>query len=604
MIVPMKKVTLLTLSEDEHIALEILRDLGVMQIIPAEDLSVKSRNSSEFLSSALRTKQQLDTLRPEDAEVVTSGNSEQGKAVLDEANVLFERKSELELELSTLKQRLERLKVWGDFQQNTLNDLKEKGVEVILCSGTKEEFEAASALENVTIFTMHETRSTVDFAAVMLGSDNAETVSKLPVFRLADGDDPGLLAEHKAEVEQQLEETEKSLEKLSLETGSVKRFCAELSDAADFDRAADAMREYGKISVLCGFVPESEIDSVRSAAGKYGWGLLISDPDENEEVPVLLKNNRFTRMIKPLFDFLGIAPGYREIDISGGVLIFFTIFYAIIVGDAGYGVLFGAVSLAGLHIAKKKPAIKRPMQLLMVLSIAATIWGALCGSWFGLSVIPGTDIQIPGLKYFRDFASSSAKQSNIQFFCFILAVIQLSTGRIWRVIRERNWRSFGQHFGWMLIIWGNFFLTVRLIVYPGEFPKFMYALYGVGLLLVMLCGVNWKNAADIFQFPFDIIGSFTDVLSYIRLFAVGLAGACIAGSFNGMAFDLSSVSAWLIPAGVLVALVGHALNIALALLSVLVHAVRLNTLEFSNHSGLSWSGQGFNPFKKSDKIEE
>ena len=285
-------------------------------------------------------------------------------------------------------------------------------------------------------------------------------------------------------------------------------------------------------------------------------------------------------------------------------MIFFTIFYAIIIGDAGYGIVFGIASLLGLSAARKKPALKRPMQLFLILSIAATIWGALCGSWFGLSEIPGTDIKIPGLECFRDFASSSAKQANIQFFCFILAVIQLSTGRIWRALRERNWRACGQHLGWILIIWGNFFLTIRLIVYPGEFPEFMYALYGVGLLLVMLCGVNWKNAADIFQFPFDIIGSFTDVLSYIRLFAVGLAGACIAGSFNGMAFDLSSVSAWLIPAGIMVALVGHLLNIALALLSVLVHAVRLNTLEFSNHSGLSWSGQSFNPFKKSNKFEE
>ena len=121
--------------------------------------------------------------------------------------------------------------------------------------------------------------------------------------------------------------------------------------------------------------------------------------------------------------------------------------------------------------------------------------------------------------------------------------------------------------------------------------------------MVMICGVNWKQASDVFQFPFDIIGSFTDVLSYIRLFAVGLAGACIAGSFNGMAFDLCKVSAWLLPAGILVVLVGHALNIALALLSVLVHAVRLNTLEFSNHTGLSWSGQSFNPFKSNKKQE-
>ena len=604
MIVPMKKVTLLALSKDENTALEILRDLGVMQIIPSEDISVESRTSSEDFSSALRTKQLLDSLRPECAEIVTSGTSARGKEIISEANTLFERKSELETEISNLKQRLERLEVWGNFNQSTLNELKEKGVEAVLCSGTRDDFNEAGKLENVTVFAIHETRSNVDFVAVMLGKDNAQTVAKLPVFRLADDDDPIELAKRRANLQQQLSDTEKSLLKLSLESDSLQRCCNELGNAVDFNHAADAMREYGKISVLCGFVPEPEINAVRTAAGQYGWGLLIDDPGEDDDVPVLLKNNRFTRIVKPLFDFLGIAPGYREIDVSGGILIFFTIFYAIIIGDAGYGIIFTLASLLGLSAAKKKPALKRPMQMFFILSVAATIWGALCGSWFGLSVIPGTDIKIPGLECFRDFASSSAKQANIQFFCFILAVLQLSVGRIWRVIRERNWRALGQHLGWIMIIWGNFFLTVRLIVYPGEFPQYMYFLYGIGLFLVVLFGVNWKSAADIFQFPFDIIGSFTDVLSYIRLFAVGLAGACIAGSFNGMAFDVSAVSPWLIPAGILVALAGHLLNIALAFLSVLVHAVRLNTLEFSNHAGLSWSGRNFVPFKKSYKNKE
>ena len=179
--------------------------------------------------------------------------------------------------------------------------------------------------------------------------------------------------------------------------------------SAEFERVADAMSEYGEIAVLNGFVPAPEIEALRAAAAKNGWGLLIVDPDENDDVPVLLKNNRFTRIVKPLFDFLGIAPGYRDIDISGGVLIFFTLFYAIIIGDAGYGVLFGLISLLGLRASARKPALKAPMRLLLVLSVAATIWGALCGSWFGLSRIPGTDINIPGLECFRDFASNSAK---------------------------------------------------------------------------------------------------------------------------------------------------------------------------------------------------
>ena len=601
MIVPMKKVTLLAMAKDEQCALEILRELGVMQLVQTEKRSSAAQNSLEKYSSASRTALQLEALRTEEAEPVSGGSAERGKAVLESAAQLFERKLELEMELGVLDQRLDRLAVWGDFKRETLETLRAKGVTVLLCSGSRDEFEAAKKLDNLSIFPVRENRSMVDFAAVIPG-DAQEFAGKLPVFRLAEDDDPALLRRKFLEVKKQLEEIEKTLLELSCETEAIELYCTNLSDAAEFDRAADAMMEFGEISVLKGFVPQPEIDALRKAASANGWGLLIVDPTtEDEDVPVLLKNNRFTRIIKPLFDFLGIAPGYWEIDISGGVLIFFTIFYAIIVGDAGYGILFGVISLFGLRAAKRKPALLAPMRLLLILSIAATIWGALCGSWFGLSTIPGTQIAIPGLEWFRDFASSTAKQANIQFFCFILAVCQLSLGRIWRTIRERNWRSAISNFGWMLIIWGNFFLTVRLIVYPGEFPKFMYVLYGVGLLLVMLCGVNWKNAAAIFQFPFDIIGSFTDVLSYIRLFAVTLAGACIAGSFNGMGFNLGEVSVWLIPAGLLVAAIGHVLNIALALLSVLVHGVRLNTLEFSNHTGLSWSGQAFNPFKKSKK---
>lgn len=601
MIVPMKKVTLLAMAKDEQCALEILRELGVMQLVQTEKRSSAAQNSLEKYSSASRTALQLEALRTEEAEPVSGGSAERGKAVLESAAQLFERKLELEMELGVLDQRLDRLAVWGNFKRETLETLRAKGVTVLLCSGSRDEFEAAKKLDNLSIFPVRENRSMVDFAAVIPG-DAQEFAGKLPVFRLAEDDDPALLRRKFLEVKKQLEEIEKTLLELSCETEAIELYCSNLSDAAEFDRAADAMMEFGEISVLKGFVPQPEIDALRKAASANGWGLLIVDPTtEDEDVPVLLKNNRFTRIIKPLFDFLGIAPGYWEIDISGGVLIFFTIFYAIIVGDAGYGILFGVISLFGLRAAKRKPALLAPMRLLLILSVAATIWGALCGSWFGLSTIPGTQIAIPGLECFRDFASSTAKQANIQFFCFILAVCQLSLGRIWRTIRERNWRSAISNFGWMLIIWGNFFLTVRLIVYPGEFPKFMYGLYGAGLLMVMLCGVNWKNAAAIFQFPFDIIGSFTDVLSYIRLFAVTLAGACIAGSFNGMGFNLGDVSVWLIPAGLLVAAIGHVLNIALALLSVLVHGVRLNTLEFSNHTGLSWSGQAFNPFKKSKK---
>jgi V/A-type H+-transporting ATPase subunit I len=195
------------------------------------------------------------------------------------------------------------------------------------------------------------------------------------------------------------------------------------------------------------------------------------------------------------------------------------------------------------------------------------------------------------------------------FFCFILAVAQLSLGHIWRAIVYGKWTKFLGQAGWMLILWGNFFLTLKLIVFPGTFPVVMYWLYGIGFALVVFFDVDWLSPSEAFNFPFSVIGSFVDMLSYIRLFAVGMSGYYIATSFNGMGGNLLHLSApgWVMPLtiiiGIVVILFGHLLNIALCLMGVLVHGVRLNTLEFSNHIGLTWSGIEFKPFKKENLNE-
>ena len=105
--------------------------------------------------------------------------------------------------------------------------------------------------------------------------------------------------------------------------------------------------------------------------------------------------------------------------------------------------------------------------------IRDSVWGVLTSNYFGTS-------PLPGLKIFTDPA---VKDANVQAFCFILAIAQLSLGRIWQAFRDRNFRNIGKNIGWMLILWGNFFLTLKLIVWPGDFPVYMYWLYGIGLLL-------------------------------------------------------------------------------------------------------------------------
>ena len=587
MIVPMKKVLLLALESEGRNALEELRNAGVMQIDKAGQSSDDTLLIAENRSRAEKVLAELEKfeVEPDPESKLT------GAQVLEKFASANERRTDAEAAAEKIRKRLARLAPWGDFSCAMLRELRGQGVTVTLCEGSKELFAEAGKLENFCCREISGIKNTVYF--VLMGTEEPDP-EKFPGIALAEDDDPRLLRKEYDKALAVQAQAVSELKTLAASAGALKKEIALVTSSLEFQQAADALVAAGPVVYLSGFVPEPALDILREASRKNGWGLVITEPDENDNVPVLLKDNKFTRVIKPLFDFLGVLPGYREMDVAGGVLIFFTIFYAMIIGDAGYGMIFLLAALGGKIAFRKKAALQTPINLLILLSGTTVLWGALSGSWFG---IPG----IPGIKWLSDPAT---KDGNVQFFCFLLAFAQLGIGRVWRAIHEGGIRSYVRHLGWTAIIFCNFILTVKIIVWSGPFPVWIYWGYGVGLLAVMAADVNWKDPADCFQFPFNVIGSFTDVLSYIRLFAVGMAGGYIASSFNGMGVDIFKSSAWFIPFGVIAILCGHLLNIALGFMSVLVHGVRLNTLEFSNHTGLSWSGQKYKPFKKNNMEEE
>ena len=203
-------------------------------------------------------------------------------------------------------------------------------------------------------------------------------------------------------------------------------------------------------------------------------------------------------------------------------------------------------------------------------------------------------------------AMSDFKNKFIQFICFAIAAVHLPSARLFRFFDDirGTWRAFG-HLGWAMLLFANAILATSLIVYTDILTVHpalgltMKALYGAGALLVMITVV--PSAA--LNLPFSLVGSFVDVLSYIRLFAVALASGYISEKFDGMGVDLlHSMPDMLKVLGMillaLVAVLGNLLNIALGFLSVLVHAIRLNTLEFSNHIEMQWAGFRFRPFKR------
>jgi V/A-type H+-transporting ATPase subunit I len=284
---------------------------------------------------------------------------------------------------------------------------------------------------------------------------------------------------------------------------------------------------------------------------------------------------------------------------------------------------------------KQNEKTRVPLNLFLYLSCFSLGWGWLSGNWFGIPAeyLPGfmrgwsflsdpqtnplaqelavktgllkegmTESQINGM--WNDFNNRI-----VQWLCFFLAAIHLTSARLFKfaVDFKSDWRAWG-NLGWALLLIANFLTAVNLIVFPGTFPAaFGYSAYILGGILTAVT----TKPQDLLNFPFSLIGSFTDILSYIRLFAVGLAGTCIAVNFNNMGAMLldgrSGISYFLaLLAMILIVLFGHILNIALSFLSVLAHGVRLNTLEFSSHVGMQWSGTKYKPFakfKENNKLE-
>ena len=366
MIVAMKKVSLLVLDEDKEQVLTRLRDLGVMQITEtasASEMSVAARDHYE------QGRKTIDALlrftQAEKMDIPSSGSRCDGSAALEEVQKNIEEAAKIASEISAVNRRLEELAVWGDFDRTQLDELRSRGVNILLCKGSNSDFEAAKAHENVECITISRQKGSVAFAVISLDELDA---SLYPAVKLAAGDDPVALKRELAALEKRDGEIRQKLFSLLDKAGAMKKELECRAEEFEFSRAYDALADHGRVVVLNGYVPAPDIEQLKDAALANGWGVVFNDPEPGENVPVLVKPSKFSRFIRPLFDFLGIEPGYEETDASPIILVFFTIFYAMIIGDAGYGLIFLLPTLAGMYLLRNKPAAKLPLRLMLMLS--------------------------------------------------------------------------------------------------------------------------------------------------------------------------------------------------------------------------------------------
>jgi V/A-type H+-transporting ATPase subunit I len=370
-----------------------------------------------------------------------------------------------------------------------------------------------------------------------------------------------------------------------------------LEKEIEFQQVLNGMGTEGAISYVTGYIPFDREGHLIAKAKSNKWGIMIIEPSADDNVPTLLRNPQWVGMIKPVLGLLGLTPGYRELDVSMLFLIFFSIFFGILIGDAGYGLVYILLTVLLTIWLHKKMLLNAEMKMMValfyLLGSCAIIWGILTGTFFGQEWVLelGYTPLIPQL-------------NNANFmgtFCFFLGALHLSIAHSWRAFLKFPSITALADVGYICILWTAFFLARTLIL--GEtFPPFGIWLVVAGIILVVVftnpqAHVLRGIGEGMGTMALSFMNNITDVISYIRLFAVSLAGLAVAETTNYLASGFGSGVVALV-AGVVIILFGHSLNMILGLMSVLVHGVRLNVLEFSGHANVTWSGFTFEPLKE------
>lgn len=578
----MKKVIVVVQDKDREETLSRLARLGLVHLEHLREPA--GRSLEEARARLAEVKKTLAVLPPE------GKPGEEAPAPGVEG--LIERVAELQEELARLRDRgekhrrlIEEWEVWGDFDPRLLRELNGKGIWVYL--SVLPDRELKDLPEDVGVEVFARKGGMVYCGIISRGLKYFHFKTRdLPEKRLSE------MIREGGEIENRVAELNEELIRLALLRPLLEKEEEKRARELEFEEARTGMAGSGKLAYLKGYCPLPDLSGLEEAGRNNHWGLLTEDPAPEDEPPTLITNPRWVRIIEPVFRLIDTVPGYREIDSSFVFLIFFSLFFAMLIGDAAYGLIFLVAAVLVHWKLGPRLADRKPLFLLYLLSGGTVIWGVLTGTVFGQKWLPAT---VTGLvPWLRE-------TPNVIWLCFLIGAVQLTIAHLWKLIRKAPSVLALADLGWIMIIWTMFFVAGMFIL-NRPFPPAAGILGGVGAVLVVAFSVHPRQffrelVPRNFSLFLSIISSFGDVVSYIRLFAVGLATVAIADAFNDMAASLgwSSVLSGLFAAVIL--LFGHALNMTLGGMAILVHGVRLNVLEFSGHLGNEWTGRRFSPFR-------
>ena len=526
-----------------------------------------------------------------------------------------EERTRLQQDMARLQKLADDIAPWGRYSEEDITKLAERGVTLRYFTTQPSTFDKMldEWSETMTISEIARTQSTVYF--VVVATDSSAVVVDGQEVRLPSKDSEALKAEiaELAQANKALDATfsraAASVELIEDSAATIKEQLQGLKVDATAQREAD-----GELIVLEGWAEADTAEKVDKMLEEYpNLVFMKRDATIDDEAPVKLKNNKFAR----LFELIGSMyslPKYGTLDLTAIFGPFYMLFFAICLCDAGYGLI---LLLVGLALLKKGGAGMRQAAWLSIVCSSATVaFGFYANSFFGMTISDFLPIHQDSLLNFQeDFFSIS----------LALGVFQILVGmaiNIWMKSKLFGFTSTFGLLGWFIILLSGS-LAVGLPMFGLTIPGFdasspiFYGALGLGAVLMLLLNNVKRNpliniGAGLWDTYNNITGLLSDVLSYIRLFAIGLSGGVLAQVFNSLAMGLSGLSegiagsAWYvvvlqIVAASIILLIGHGINLFMSTISSFVHPMRLTFVEFYKNAGFEMSSRQFEPLQNEEK---
>ncbi len=606
MIAPMQKVAVLAAVADADDLVQRLFEAGVLHVtsVPqdagvAELASAKARLDTLDLAISLLASARGKDALPAPREL----RQAEAASIAETARGLAAQAAEADRARAVIESEIQAQQPFGDFDPAAVAALSAAGVHVALVTFPK--VAAPELPAGTSLHVLSEASGMVAAAIVsrMPVSPDLRPVA-LPSRRLV-----AAIADRDAQLST-IAKSQAGLRALASELPSLRAARQSAQDRVDWQNTRASVAQQGPVVVLEGFVPEAMVDGLRHALANQPVALLTSAPTAADIVPTKLTGPRWVEQVHTVFQGIGIVPGYSEADVSSWFLVFLVLFAAMLIGDGGYGAIVAMGALVAWQKTRRRPGgPPQAVRLALTMGLGTLVWGAITGTWF--AVFQPQDLP-PAFEAMRiDWlapigadgkADGLAATKHVMLLCFVLGAVHLTLAHGWAAIRCGKTPQALAQLGWIGSTWLMYFLACSMVLgesmpgYGGTLAIVSIAAIALFMTPPKAIKAEWFNHV---MLPLSLVSNFVDVVSYLRLFAVGSAGVAVAQSFNAMAQNAAQGGGAGYLTAAFIAVFGHTLNLLLAAMAVLVHGVRLNTLEFSAHLGLQWSGVSYRPFGRS-----